>query len=115
MIFNRVRKEGNGVRFPGDNKSRLAPLSPAYIRVRARDPQLHPDTTPGTSNLTRTGKMLDALTKEVTEGRLSIVIKKPKELLKAMYTNDVRPWVNLSKGEQTAIRNFLEKYLANKI
>ncbi len=115
MIFYRVRGEGKGVRYPGANKSKLAPLSPAYIKVRAKDPKLHPDTAPATSNLTRTGKMLDALTYDVSEGKLSILIRKPKELLKAMYTNDVRPWVNLSKGEQTAIRDFIEEYLANKI
>lgn len=115
MIFNRVRGDGNGVKYPGANVSKLAPLSKAYIKVRAHDPNLSPETAPGLSNLTRTGKMLDALTYEITNGKLSVLIKKPKELLKAMYTNNTRPWINLSKGEQTAIKDFIERFLANKL
>ncbi len=114
MIVERVRGEGKGVSSPGVPTSKLAPLSPKYIAERAKDKNLHPDTTPSTSNLTRTGQMLDALVVRVSDNKVSVTIPGGKALQKAIWTNVFRPWVNISAGEATRLRALILKLAKDK-
>lgn len=115
LLKDRVRGEGKGVKAAGSPTSKLKPLSKDYIKQRARDRRLHPDTAPARSNLTRHGDMLNALRFEVKQGELVVTIKDKDQLLKAIYTNETRPWVNISKGEETQITSFITKLVAEKL
>ncbi len=115
MIVTRVRGQGQGVRNPGSPTSKLAPLSPKYIAARARDPELSSETSPATSNLTRHGDMLDALQVSSTDTKASVFIPPGKQLNKAIWTNQVRPWVNISKGEATRLRDLIAKRIKEKL
>jgi hypothetical protein len=98
------------------NKSDLAPLSPGYIKQRERDARLHPETSPETSNLTRTGEMLDSLKYRIRDGKLEIYVAGGRKVLdKVTYTNEARPWVNLGRAEKTAIREFVDKLIRKKL
>lgn len=64
---------GYGVAKRGGEKSPLKKLSSAYKETRKKDSQLDPQTSPGKSNLTRTGQMLNSLdVKTVSTGRALI-------------------------------------------
>lgn len=110
-IIIRTRLEGQGT------NGKLAKLSPSYIKQRKgelsfftknkivvpyapkKEPRLHPDTSPETSNLTATGQLLDAL--KFTSGgtKVKVFIKKTKRKKefngsKSGLTNDeVRAYV----------------------
>jgi hypothetical protein len=110
LIRERVRGEGRGVKTPDGNKTKLKPLSKAYIKQRQKDRNLHPETTPATSNLTRTGQMLDSLRYRIRQGRLEIYVDGGTKVLnKVTYTHADRPWVNLGRAEKTEILKFIEK------
>jgi hypothetical protein len=114
MLVERVRGEGKGVKREDGNKGDLKPLSPDYIKQRARDPRLHSETTPETSNLTRTGEMLDSLKYRINrDGSLEIYVAGGTHVLqKVIYTNEARPWVNLGRAEKTAIYEFVSKLIS---
>ncbi len=114
MIVERVRS-GSGVKAPGAPTSKLEPLSPAYIKVRAKDPNLSSETSPATSNLTRSGDMLAALRVVLSGSRVSVQIPPGKLLDRAYYTNLKRPWANISKGEETRLLAFIDKLVKQKL
>jgi hypothetical protein len=69
FIKLRTREEGDGTSGP------LKRLSPGYIKSRAKSENLSQDTTPGTSNLTATGQLLDALRGRAGGGKVTVDIK----------------------------------------
>lgn len=99
----------------GGSESALKPLSANYIKQRARDPNLSSETSPSTSNLTRYGDMLDSLDFKITGGKLTVSIIGADNVKKAIFTNDVRPWVNLSRADVVAIRALVEELLGQEI
>ena len=70
QIVHRTRILGKGVSRTGGKDRRLKALKPSTIEARRRlkhRGQLHPKTSPGKSNLTRSGRLLDSLViKELT-------------------------------------------------
>lgn len=94
VIKLRTRQEGEGV------KGKLKPLSDSYKKQRAgelsfytigkgsdrivvpytptKDPGLHPDTSPETSNLTATGQLIDAVQGKSAGTKVTIDIKQGK-------------------------------------
>ncbi len=112
--MDRVR-EGNGAKTPGGNPSALKPLSPNYIKQRERDPKLSSETSPSTSNLTRYGDMLDSLDYKLSNGKLLVTVTGSDNVKKAIFTNEVRPWVNLTKADVTAIRELVNELIGVEI
>ncbi len=115
MIKDRVQGRGQGVRAAGSPTSKLKPLSKGWIMQRANSPRLSSETTPSTSNLTYTGQMLDGLYATFKNGKLIVTVKSGAALEKATYTNETRPWVNVSKGEATKIRAFVERLIKKNL
>lgn len=115
MLRDRVRGQGQGVKREGSPTSNLKPLSPKWIARRAAYAGLHPETTPSTSNLTYTGEMLDGLYYTVKEGQVIVSVRRGEALKKAIYTNETRPWANLSKGEITKIRQAVERLVKKNL
>ncbi len=103
-----------GVASPEGPTEPLKPLSPSYIKERAKDPNLSSMTAPGISNLTRTGEMLDSLAYKVKKDGLTVTIFNRQALLKAIWTNETRPWVNLSKDEAELIASYFQKLVEGK-
>lgn len=116
MLVDRVRGQGQGVKQEDGNRTDLSPLSPGYIRQRARDRSLHPETSPERSNLTRTGEMLDSLRYRIKDGRVEIYVAGGNKVVnKAIYTNESRPWVNLGRAEKTLILKMVEELISKKL
>lgn len=115
-IYLRV-KNGSGVKEFGADSEPLKPLSSAYIKQRAKNPNLSSDTSPGFSNLTLTGQMLESLTFKTNarDGTMQVLIKNAEALKKAMYTNATRPWINLSSYEIRLLRDTLSQLLKGKL
>ena len=114
MIVDRVRGQGQGVKTPFSPASSLAPLSPKYIAQRAKDPDLSAETAPSRSNLTRHGDMLDALQVRLSGTKVSVYIS-GAQLDKAIWTNQTRPWVNISSDEATRLREFIASKVKSKL
>jgi hypothetical protein len=92
----------------GENKNNeklTIKKSTEKYRERYAD-NLHPDTSPGTANLTGTGQLLDALQAKAGGGKVTITVKKSKrkgELSggKSKLTNEeVRNWVEKNKQNE---------------
>jgi len=114
LIKERTRK-GGGVKKVGGNVSKLRALAPSTIASRRRK-KLHSATSPGKSNLTETGQMLDALYGVgIKKGEGSVRIRPNRkgggitndEV--AFFVSGARPFVDLSKGESTVIAKKVEK------
>lgn len=107
MVVKRTRL-GSGSDGPGGNKTKLNPLSPAYIAQRKRmKEELSPLTTPSRSNLTRTGHMLDSVVTEVDEGVASLTFSDEHAGDKAKWVSKDRPFFYLTKTELDRVLRFL--------
>lgn len=114
MIKLRTRL-GDGVDMPGGTKKKLKPLSKSYIEQR-KSGKLSAETSPGKSNLTRTGQLLDSM--GVTSVSSDVVTVGPKgsrddgltnvEVAKHVTENG-RAFNNLSKTELKRIYDVIEK------
>lgn len=87
VIKFRTRQEGLGT------KGQLDGLSNSYISHREKySKNLHPDTSPGTSNLTATGQLIDSVTGKAVGDKVEIFLKgKRKKSLtgsKSQLSND---------------------------
>lgn len=112
LVVERIRERtrgGSGAKTPGGNASALKPLSPSYVKQRARDPNLSPETSPSTSNLTRYGDMLDSLYYAIRQGKVFVSVEGADNLRKAIYTSVDRPWANLTRADVTAVRDLVSK------
>jgi hypothetical protein len=121
MIQKRTRN-GYGVKKTGENATRLAPLRPATIDYRTRyRSDLHSETSPGKSNLTFSGRMLDSIRLK-SISRNKIVIGPSGNARKGGLTNEklaailerrgknrkARPFLNLSRSEITKLNKTFE-------
>ena len=75
--------------------------------------KLSPETSPGKSNLTQTGDMLDDITANVTASNdkinITIGFNSAKERKKAGYVSEDRPFMSLTKDEQKQLADATEK------
>ena len=115
MVRDRVRGKGQGVKTEGARASKLKPLSPKWIAQRARFAALHPETSPARSNLTYTGEMLDGLYYVIKKGEVIVSVRRGDAMKKAVFTNETRTWINLSKGEITKIRQSVERIVKRNL
>lgn len=109
-------RRGFGVDSEGAAAKRLKPLSDIYKQERKRlkaKGQLHPETTPAKSNLTKTGAMLDAIDFEVTSNTEARIFVRGKENEdKARYNAEKdRKFMNLSRREIKDITDIVENSL----
>jgi len=119
MIVKRTRA-GSGVRNSGGNVVKLKRLSTQYIEFRKRH-TLSNTTSPGTSNLTFTGKMLKSI--RVTSiktgiGGKSELIVGPYggfNIKKAEWVSVDRPFMNLGKTEIKKITELMGKRIRNNV
>jgi hypothetical protein len=115
LVFKRTRL-GYGVDSQGGAKTRLNPLSDSYKKVRKGE-HLSESTTPGKSNLTETGEMLNDLHAIVKgEGLINIGFKTKLSSDKASWNTDKgRPFMNLSAPEIKQLQNYLKDKLSQII
>ena len=137
-MAERIRKRtrlGKGVAETGAAPQPLKPLSASYKATRAgkiafatakdghvypykpdEAPKLHPHTTPGRSNLTRTGQMLDSL--RVIAVRVGVAVlglhgpRNDSKLSNADvggYVSKERPFLNLSKPELNGLATLIRE------
>jgi hypothetical protein len=114
-------KLGFGVKQEGQQKEKLAALKPSTIEAR-RHKNLRGDTTPGRSNLTETGQMLDSIKAiNPTNGKVTVIPTgsrhgdgKSNEDI-AQYATDgasgrvKRAFMNVSNVEHEKIKKEVEK------
>lgn len=88
-IRKRTRGEGRGVPTPGGTASKLRRVTDKYAKWRLKQPR-HPEAATGrASNLTQSGKMLDALMiKRASKTSLFIGFKTQKEQDKAQFVEE---------------------------
>lgn len=116
-IRDRTR-EGFGVDVPRGSKKAFKPLTSKYINYRIKFKSLSPETTPGTSNLTLTGHMLDSLTSFATSNSLRIGFTNTFAEDKAKWnaeSKQKRIFMNLSSDEYKDISQIVKEYLTEKI
>lgn len=113
---------GYGVAKPDGNNSPLAKLKQSTVDARKKK-NLFGDTRPGFSNLTETGQLLDSIkVVSVTKGEVSVGPegarsdgKNNRDIGVYQTQGDSgrgrakRPFNNLSKAENRAVRNFIAK------
>lgn len=100
-IRRRTRGQGKGVARPGGPETKLRKVSDKYAKWRLKQPR-HPEAATGkASNLTQTGKMLDAMQiKRATRTELFIGFRNQRESDKAEWVAEAgRPFLFLSGKE----------------
>lgn len=125
MIRQRTRR-GYGVEKIGARLNRLKKLDKKYVEYR-KTQKLHKETSPGKSNLTFTGVLLDSLTvKETqkTKDEGSFVIGANNRARKGGITNDDlakfvqeqgRPFMGLAKSELDKIDRYINTNISSVI
>ena len=118
-------KLGKGVSQSGGSASPLKSLAASYKKARKRlkdSGDLSGDTSPGKSNLTRTGQMLDAgQVTGVSRDKVTLGFRGKRN--ESTLTNDAvagyvsrdRPFFNLSKAEENAVSGEIERRLQEKL
>lgn len=122
LIQDRTRYRSSGVKKPGANSSRLKALAPSTIKKRTYlQKLLHPATSPGKSNLTFTGQLLDSMKLKITkEGEVSFGPRGPRRSIYggrdrvtneqvAFFVSVDRPFNHLSRGEMTKTVQFYQR------
>jgi hypothetical protein len=95
-------KAGEGVKSLNSSTKPLKPLSPKYVERRrrlSRSGKLSRETTPTTSNLTKTGAMLNDIEYTSNSKEATVFIKSDKNRKKAIRGKKDRPFMNLAKKE----------------
>jgi hypothetical protein len=105
IIRTRTRR-GYGV--TGSNLTRLKPLSKLHVEFR-KTQRLHPETSPGTSNLTLTGELLDSMTVKSSRNGFSIFFKGARNEKVVGHVSETRPFFGLAKSETEEITNFFRR------
>ena len=117
-IVERTRGEGKGVKIRGGNRQPLKSLAQSTIRSR-RYKKLHVSTSPETSNLTETGKMLDDLTYKTFVRKdaihFEIYFRSRAMDIRATWVSKDRPFLELGKAELREISQIAEKLIENEL
>lgn len=104
---------GNGLEEQQGEPSRLKPLSAAYVEQRKLNPGLSGFTTAKKSNLTFTGKMLDAIVAKVTGTKIVITFNDSFSKDKAKWnTESGRPFMAISRVQVERLQNYLNAELS---
>ena len=74
----RRTRAGLGVSGKGKPAKNFKKLAPITVENRKEDPALSSKTTPSTSNLTHTGKMVDSINYKATTGKAIVKLQKPQ-------------------------------------
>lgn len=115
-IRKRTRGEAKGVSVPGGNAARLRRVTDKYAKWRVKQ-QRHPEAATGrASNLTFTGKMLDAMIlKRATTSQLFIGFRSQKEADKAEWQEEQgRRFLVLSGKEIKDAAAYVKRNLARR-
>lgn len=120
-IVQRTR-QGKSVTKDGGPEVSLKPLSKDYVEQRRslqKKGKLSNKTSPGTSNLTQTGKMLDGIKTEVIQNgdktTLLITFNNSENEDKALYVSEDRPFMNLSDAQIARIEFELQQVASEEI
>lgn len=118
MVKSRTRK-GFGVERELGPQTRLAGISESYKKQRKRlqkQGKLSPETTPGKSNMTKTGELLDTLNLRVNKKSVTVSAKGKKNQDKAKYNAKAgRTIFNLSKSENQKIKKLINQKINDDI
>lgn len=125
MISKRTRK-GYGVAKAGGPQTNLKKLSPAYVLFRKKSRKLNTAlTSPGKSNLTFTGQLIDSLlVREVDVEDQKVFINANRRRRKGGQTNEEvaefvsrqgREFLNLSKSELFKIAKAFDNSLTTNV
>jgi hypothetical protein len=115
IIRNRTR-EGYGVKKNGGRRQGLADLSRGYIEFRRRNrSRLSAFTSPGKSNLTFTGKMLNGLKFKRSGNSTTITFDTSRNRKVAGYVSVKRPFLFLSIDEIGQLVKTYDKYFAGLV
>lgn len=116
QVKTRTRK-GFGVKDTGGRQDRLKPLKPVTKRIRKGlqgKGALSSETSPGKSNLTRKGDMLDTLEHKTNE-REAQIFPARSQREKAIKVSEERPFMNLSKSEIDKVRKTIKDAILTDI
>jgi hypothetical protein len=110
-LIRRRTRSGKGVKVDGGQASPLKRLSPRYIDYRrANSSKLSAFTSPGRSNLTFTGEMLNSMSVlKKSGGGYLIGFKGRRNERVAERVSNVRPFLNLSADEQERLAKALRR------
>jgi hypothetical protein len=123
-------KLGQGVREFGGNPFKFEPLmsaknnmtgKPSTVEARKRMTDLSPETSPGKSNLTMTGQMLNSITYTAKDKMVSIRFDNDFAKKKATWAEDGSPdraprkFFNLSSSEINGMQKIAIDYLKRLI
>lgn len=116
IIFKRTRA-GYGVDKPRGSIEKLAPLAKSTIEARKKK-SLSSKTSPGKSNLTETGSMLDNLRLDIKKDGFTIRGGTPKDSEKAFFAHagsdnrPPRPFLFLATSETKLLAERLKEFIA---
>lgn len=114
----RTRK-GYGVKEPKGKQERLKGLTESYKKQRKRlkaQGKLSGETTPNTSNLTKSGDMVNSIDYVVNKTTVTVSATGKKNKAKARYQADAgRVAFNLSRSEFNKITKLIENEIQNDI
>lgn len=116
-IVKRTRL-GSGVDSRGAPASKLKPLSERYKEKRKelrKTGVLSDLTRPSTSNLTKTGKMLDSLTVKAGDGRVEVSVTSDQEQKVKANTELGRTFLNVSDKDLKELKTMLIQRIAKAI
>lgn len=117
-VADRIRKRtrlGRGVAETNGEATPLKPLSTKYKELR-KEVELSSQTSPGKSNLTRTGQLLDGL--KVISAKIGIAIigwSSQRNRDVAANVSATRPFLNLSKPEMNAVAKIFRERIKNAL
>lgn len=120
-LIKRRTRNGFGVSQPGANAERLKRLSQAYVSFRSNSRDLSSETTPGKSNLTFTGVLLNSLrVVKADSQKREVTVDASRRRRRGGLTNEKvaefvseqgREFLNLSRREITQVtRSFNRSY-----
>lgn len=114
ILIERTQGKGQGVEELGGRKQKLKPLAKSTKKRRKSFKGLSPNTTPGRSNLTFTGKLMESISfnTRVKSLRFRITGNKNKKI--AEYVSKDRPFFNFSKMELSKLLRLYKKLTGGK-
>ena len=116
VVRARTRR-GYGVKKNEEKKEKLAKLKPSYVTKREKMSNLSEKTTPGKSNLTLSGKMLDSLESRAEKYGFKIYPGNTRAEKLTEYAEDgsanrePRPYMHLSDKEILKIKQEIDRTL----
>lgn len=113
-IIRRRTRSGFGV--SNGKKVKLKPLSNKYVEFRRRNRgRLSPFASPGKSNLTFTGQMLNGLVRKPVPGGVVITFDSQRNKRVAGFVSDARPFMELADDEVEEVTKTFRKYFSSLV